>query len=112
MTLKIRYVTKIEHRLETGLWGGREKSVVAPVGDIHIFEMVKVTSEDGKRVTEEISAYSLCARSRSEIGTETKDTDKRPAGLGMCPACEAAWKRHPSSPWRAWAALNIPTEAE
>ena len=100
MTLKVRFVTKIDHQLVQSLLGG-SKSVAVPVGTVHIFEAFRVAGQGGKSV-EEVAAYSLCARSRSEIGQETKDTDKRPAGLGMCPDCEAAWKEHPSSAWKVW----------
>jgi len=94
--LKIKIVFAVKHEMQTSMFTGRAVNTEVPTGEIHIFKLETV---DGFTTT---APYSLCERDHTQIGEQTKDSDKRPNGLPMCHACETAWKNHPESPWRKW----------
>ena len=107
-TLKVKFVFKTEYQEQNSLLSGRSKIVTVPVGDVHYFELVpqKDAAGDpiivkGKAVLES-SPWSLCNRTRADIGEQVGESDTRPAGLHICPDCEEKYKNHPASPWRAW----------
>lgn len=107
-TLKVKFVYQVKHQEQPSLVPGRSKTVAVAVGAIHYFELIPQTDVEGKPVLEkgklvyEVSAWSLCERTRSEIGEQVGESDARPAGLHICPDCEEKYKSHPASPWRAW----------
>jgi len=106
--LKVKFVYQVKHQQQTSLVPGRVKIVPVPVGAVHYFELIPQTDVEGKPVIEkgrplyEVSAWSLCGRTRSEISEQVGESDTRPAGLYICPDCEEKYKHHPASPWRAW----------
>jgi len=106
--LKVKFVYQVKHQQQTSLVPGRVKTVPVPVGAVHYFELIPQTDVEGKPVIEkgrplyEVSAWSLCGRTRSEISEQVGESDTRPAGLYICPDCEEKYKHHPASPWRAW----------
>lgn len=111
MSLKTKFVVKIEHHKEPTLIAGRDKDVVVPVGLLHIVEVWEFREKvkGVERVKLEPSAWLMCGKTRAQIGEETQDLDKRPAGLALCPECEAKYKAHPQGPWGKWvtAAVSI-----
>ena len=105
--LKIIVVYAIKHERQQNMFTGRTSDIAIPQGNVHIFQIVNVEDGLGAKVTEP-SRYAFCGKTRAEIGERTKDSDKRPNGLPMCTKCEAAWKEHPDSPWRAWEKSTTP----
>lgn len=107
-TLKVKFVYQVQYREQPSLVPGRSKIVTVPVGAVHYFELIPQTDAEGKPVIEkgkvvhEASRFSLCNRTRSQIGEQVSESDTRPAGLHICPDCEEKYKQHPASPWRAW----------
>jgi hypothetical protein len=91
--LKVRFVYKIERTVSSDMLGRIVKETRF-VGDYHIFEFL------GADVG--LVGFAFCGSERSKIGEETKDSEKIPAGVPVCKACEAAWKKHPRSAWKAW----------
>ena len=107
-TLKVRFVYQVKNQEQPSLVPGRVKIVSVPVGAVHYFELIPQMDAEGKPVIEkgkvvhEASRFSLCNRTRSEIGKSVGEGDTRPAGLHICPDCEEKYKQHPASLWRAW----------
>jgi hypothetical protein len=94
--LKTIFVIKVESKIEEDMWG-KKKNVNVTVGNAHIFELQ--SNEDGILVR---VGYSFCGIDASRIGEVTKEYQKLPIGMTVCPECEKAWKAHPRSPWLAW----------
>lgn len=96
-TLKIVLVFAVKHERQQNMFTGRSQLIQTPQGTLHICEL-----EKGKDGLMEPSRFMMCGKTRSDIGEQTKDSDKRPLGLPMCLECETRWKTHPDSPWRKW----------
>ena len=99
--LKVIMAYAVENIRQDNMFSGRMQNVSNPQGEIHIFELNTININDREKIIEP-SRFALCGKTRSEIGEQTKDSDKRPLGLPMCSTCEAKWKAHPNSPWRKW----------
>jgi hypothetical protein len=90
--MEIKFVYENETWIEEN-FEGQKHELTAPKGEGHIFavELVK-----GKK---EASCYSLCKKSRVEIGKKTIIRQNRVAGLPVCAECSELWKKHPESQW-------------
>jgi len=99
--LKITMSYAIKNERQTNMFTGKTSNIIVPKGEVHIFQIVQFQDEFGESMTAP-SRYSFCGKTRQELGEQTKDSDKRPPELPVCPGCEIAWKLHPDSPWRAW----------
>lgn len=99
-TLRVMMVYAIKHEHQQNMFTGRSHDVAIPQGEVHI--CVLIVGKDGT----EPDRFMLCGKTRADIGEQTKDSDKRPAALPVCPKCEIAWKAHPDSPWNAWVKRN------
>ena len=98
--LKIILTFGLKNEKQENMFTGRTSIVAVPTGNIHICTFV-TANRNGSTVSE-ASGFMMCGKTREEIGDQTKDSDKRPTGLLMCPKCEQTWKNHPDSPWLAW----------
>ena len=96
VNLKVCFAYSFEIQTIQNMFTGRNKNEKVPTGRAHIFEMLKV---DGRYQS---SSISFCGISHDKIGDAYTENEVRPHGLPMCPECEAAWKAHPRSPWKAF----------
>lgn len=71
---------------------GRIKETRVPIGEVHIFRYEIVDKVDI------LYDFSLCGKTRSEIGDWTKDSDKAPS-QNVCPDCQRMYKEDSQSPW-------------
>ena len=76
--------------------------VSGPEGDQHIFIGFGTSRQ----------AFSMCGMSADKIHTDpngyvdvTESRDRLP-DRPVCAKCEAKWKAHPASPWKAWGGVK------